>query len=313
MKTMNLRTILVTLIGFIAVSTAQAAERVVATVNGYPILESQVKNSLGKRANTDANRQAVLDKIIDDILVQQAIQESGVQINNAQIDQIIEGIAAQNGVTFGQLLDALDYQGINYHSYRQQIANQVLMSEVRNQAIGKSIDVTREEVQRLGLQLLKQAKAQGTEKKATATEYKVRHILLKLTPILNDAQAKAQLTQIRHEISTGKLTFADAALKYSKDYLSGSNGGDLGFSFPENYSQTFAKVMTSTKKDVISAPFKTEFGWHILEVTDTRQGDKTQEVYMQQAYEQLVNQQLQDASKDWVRALRKKAEIKYMN
>lgn len=44
------------------------------------------------------------------------------------MDQIIEGIAAQNGLTFGQLLDA-DYQGISYAAYRQQIAQQLMMSE----------------------------------------------------------------------------------------------------------------------------------------------------------------------------------------
>ncbi len=313
MKALNLRAFFLTVIGLLAVSATQAAERVVATVNGTPILESQVKQALGKRANTDVNRQSALNSIIDDMLVNQAIKESGVKVSDARVDQIIEGIAAQNGLTFGQLLDALDYQGISYQHYRRQIANQLLMAEVRNQAIGKSVDVTREEVQALGQKMLKQAKETGTEKKVTGTEYQVRHILLKLNPLLNDAQAKAQLTQIRSDIIAGKISFADAALKYSKDYLSGANGGSLGFAFPEAYVGAFAKTVQTTKQGTISAPFKTEFGWHILEVTDTRQGDRTQDAYMQKAYEQIVNQQLQSASKDWVSALRKHAEIKYFD
>ncbi|WP_040977158.1 peptidylprolyl isomerase [Necropsobacter massiliensis] len=313
MKALNLRAFFLTVIGLLAVSAAQAAERGVATVNGTPILESQVKQALGKRANTDVNRQSALNSIIDDMLVNQAIKESGVKVSEAKVDQIIEGIAAQNGLTFGQLLDALDYQGISYQHYRRQIANQLLMAEVRNQAIGKSVDVTREEVQALGQKMLKQAKETGTEKKVTGTEYQVRHILLKLNPLLNDAQAKAQLTQIRSDIIAGRISFADAALKYSKDYLSGANGGSLGFAFPEAYVGAFAKTVQTTKQGTISAPFKTEFGWHILEVTDTRQGDRTQDAYMQKAYEQIVNQQLQSASKDWVSALRKHAEIKYFN
>lgn len=256
--------------------------------------------------------QVALDKVIDDILVQQAIQNSGIKVNYAQVDQIIEGIAAQNGLTYGQLLDALDYQGISYNAYRQQIANQILMGEIRNQAIGQSIDVTREQVEALSKQLLNQAKQAGTEKKISAPQYEVRHILLKLNPLLNDAQAKAQLTQIRADIIAGKMSFADAALHYSKDYLSGANGGSLGFAFPEAYVGAFQKAILTTKKGVISAPFKTEFGWHILEVTNTREGDKTIDVYRQKAYEQLVNQQVKDVEKDWVKALRKNAEIRYL-
>lgn len=313
MRKVNFKVMLVSLVGLLAVaSNTYAVERVVATVNGAPILESQVRSALGSKSNTEANRQVALDSIIDDILVNQAIKDSGVTVSNAQVDQVIEDIAARNGLTFGQLLDALDYQGINYHQYRQQIANQLLMSEVRNQAIGKSIDVSREEVQALGQKLFEQAKSQGTEKKVTGKEYQVRHILLKLNPLLNDAQAKAQLQQIRSDILSNKISFAEAALKYSKDYLSGANGGELGFAFPETYVPPFAKMVESSKKGVISAPFKTEFGWHILEVMDIRQGDRTRDAYMQKAYQQLVDKQIQSVSQDWVKALRKQANIQYL-
>lgn len=314
MKLKQLKNMLFVAMGFMAfIGNAQAIEKVVATVDGNPILESQVQRALGKRANTEANRLAALDSIIDNMLVQKAIQESGVKINPAQVDQIVQNIAAQNGLTYGQLLDALDYQGISITQFRANIANQILMSEVRNRSIGKNIDVSREQVEALSKQMLEQAKNSGNEKAITATEYKVRHILIKLNPLLNDAQAKSQLTQIRADILAGKTTFADAAKNYSKDYLSGANGGNLGFALPEIYAPEFAHTIKTTKQGVISAPFKTEFGWHILEVTDTRQGDVTADAYRQKAYEQLVNQQLQEESKDWIKALRKGANIQILS
>lgn len=310
MKKFILKSFLLATLGCVAfTSMAQAGERVVATVDGIPILESQVRANMGKKGD----RQSALDKIIDDLLVQKAIQESGVKIDPREIDRVVEDTAARNGLTYGQFLDALDYQGISLNTFRQQIANQMVMGAVRNKAIQESIDVTREEVVALGQKMLDEAKSQGTAQKVTGKEYEVRHILLKLNPMLNDAQAKAELTRIRSDIIAGKMTFADAALKYSKDYLSGANGGSLGYAFPESYAPQFAQTVAQSKQGVISAPFKTEFGWHILEVTGTRDGDLTTEAYTQKAYERLVNTQLQDATKDWVKALRKRANIQYFN
>ena len=304
-----LKSLFVAALGVLAISSVHAEERVVATVNGIPVLESQVRATMGKKGNY----QAALDKIIDDILVQKAIQESGVQVNPREIDRIVEDIAAKNGLTYGQFLDALDYQGISLKAFKQQIANQMKMSGVRNHAISNSVQVTREEVDALGQKLLNEAKANGTEQKVMGKEYEVRHILLKLNPMLNDAQAKAELEQIRSDIISGKMSFADAALKYSKDYLSGANGGSLGYAFPEAYVGPFAQAVQTTKPGTISAPFKSEFGWHILEVTGTRDGDRTEDAYRQKAYEHIVNSQLQDATKDWVKALRKTADIEYFN
>lgn len=313
MKLKQLKNILFTAMGLIVfASNVQAVEQVVATVNGNPILESQIQRALGKKANTEANRRLALDSIIDDMLVQKAVKESGVKVTAAQLDKIVRDIAAQNGLTYGQLLDALDYQGISLEQFKANITNQIVMSEVRNRSIGKNIDVTREQVEELSKQMLQQAKNSGNPKAVTATQYKVRHILVKLNPLLNDAQAKAQLTQVRSDIISGKTTFAEAAKNNSKDFLSGANGGDLGFAFPENYVPEFAKAVKTTKQGTISAPFKTEFGWHILEVTDTRQGDVTEEAFRQKAYEKLVNQQLQEDAKDWVKALRKGADIQIL-
>lgn len=309
MKKSVLKSLFIVTLGVLSFSSVYAEERVVATVDGIPVLESQVRAAMGKKGN----HQAALNKVIDDILVQKAIKESGVKVNPREIDLIVEDIAAKNGLTYGQFLDALDYQGISLKAFKQQIANQMMMSGVRNHAISNSVQVTREEVDALGQKMLNEARANGTEKKVTGKEYEVRHILLKLNPMLNDAQAKAELQQIRADIISGKMTFADAALKYSKDYLSGANGGSLGYAFPETYVGSFAKAVQTTKQGSISAPFKSEFGWHILEVTGTRDGDRTEDAYRQKAYEKIVNSQLQDATKDWVKALRKTADIQYFN
>lgn len=315
MKLKNIKAkVICSLAFFLAFSLPlQAAEKVVATVNGYPVLSSQVKKELGKKADNAANRKKALNGLIDELLVQQAIRESGVRISSIQVDQVFQSIADSNGLTWGQLLDVLDYQGVNYHQYRNQISHQLLMNEVRQQNIGKSINVTREEVEALGNSLQKQAKKSGKIKHHTALEYRVRHILLKTNPILTDRKAKAKLDHIRSDILAKKISFAAAAKNYSKDYLSGDKGGDLGFAFADIYVPDFAKIVRSSKLGVISQPFKTEHGWHILEVIDSRKADRTDDFYRQQAYKQLVNKQAQEESKNWVNGLRKRADIKILD
>lgn len=293
-------------------STSYAVEKVVATVNGTPILNSQVKQALGKHANTEANRAAALDDIIDDMLVQKAIKDANINVSQQQIQQIMHQIANENGLTYGQFLDALDYQGIGEAKFRQQIAHQIIMGEVRNKAINESISVSREQIEKLGMQMYNEAKQKGTLQTVKSPQYLVSHILIKTNPLLNDAQAKKQLSDLRSDIIAGKTTFAAAAKSYSKDYLSGANGGSLGWNFPEVYDPEFQAMIKNSKKGVISQPFKTQYGWHILEVVDKREGDKTKEAYMQKAYQQVVNQQAMEASKDWVKTLRKSADIKIL-
>lgn len=314
MKLISAKSLLVALVTAICISQTAIAieERVVALVDGVPVMESQVQRALGKKANSEANHKAALEQIIDDLLVQKAVKEAGVKVNYAKVDQVIEDIAARNGITYGQLLDALDYQGITLEQYRQQIAQQMAMEQVRHISIGKSIQVDPKDVHAYAKELLEKDKANGKLKNVTGVQHRVSHILIKTTPVLNDIQAKAKLAQIVADIKAGKTTFEEAAKANSVDYLSAADGGDLGYNFLDIYDPAFAKAASTAKQEQITAPFKSQFGWHILKVTGTQQGDRTEDAYNQRAYEQLVDKQAQEAAKDWVKALRKTADVQYV-
>lgn len=315
MKLLSLKTILFSAAALLSLTQGVQAkeERVVAVVDGYMIMESQVRHALGKKADNAKNRQAALELVIDDYLVQRAIQQSGAKVSWQQVDMVIEDIARQNGLTYGQFLDVLDYQNITLNQYRQQLAQQMMMEQVRQASIGQSIRVDRNEVDSLAQDMLNKAKTSGNLKTVKGTEHRVSHILLKLNPILNDKQAQQKLKEITADIKAGKTTFEEAAKKHSVDYASGADGGDLGWNLLDIYDPAFANVAAKSKVGVISAPFKSQFGWHILKVTDTRAADRTEDAYYQRAYEQIVNKQAQEASKDWVKALRKTADIQYIN
>ncbi len=287
-------------------------ERVVAIVDGNMIMESQVIQSLGNKTNNKKNRSQALEAIIDDYLVQKAIKESGAKINDAIVDQEVENMANRNGLTYGQLLDVLDEQGIPFNQYKKQLAHQMIMAQVQQFTVSKLIQVDPKKVQQLAHKMLKKDKSKGKLKHTFAKQYRISHILVKLTPVLNDKQAQQQLEKITSDIRSGKITFEEAARKNSKDYASAIYGGDLSWNFPQAYDPRFAKQVESTKVGKISKPFKSKFGWHILKITDTRKQDATKDVYLQKAYAILVNNQAMTISKNWIKALRKNVQIKYV-
>lgn len=287
-------------------------ERVLALVNDTPIMASQVQRTLGNKKVSESAQRTALDQVIDDMLIQQATKEAGVKISSAEVNQAVENVAIQNGITYGQLLDALDYQGITLEQFKRNIAQQMAMEQVRHISISKSIQVTPEQVNLLANELMAKDKAAGKLKKVAGKEHRVSHILLKTNPILNDAQAKAKLANLSAEIKAGKITFEQAAKDNSVDYASAADGGDLGFNVLDAYDPTFANTAAKAKKEQISAPFKSQFGWHILKVTDVREADRTKDAYHQLAYQQIVNKQGEEASKDWVKTLRKNANIQYV-
>ncbi len=97
---------------------------------------------------------------------------------------------------------------------------------------------------------------------ATGTEYRARHILVE-----KEEEAKALLAQIK-----GGAKFEDLAKANSKDPGSGANGGDLDFAKPDSYVPEFGAALTKLKKgEMTEAPVKSQFGWHIIRLDDTRE------------------------------------------
>ena len=97
---------------------------------------------------------------------------------------------------------------------------------------------------------------------STGTEYRARHILVE-----SEDEAKKLITQIK-----GGAKFEDLAKKNSKDTGSGENGGDLDFAKPDAYVPEFSKAMTTLKKgEMTDTPVKTQFGYHIIRLEDTRE------------------------------------------
>ncbi|XKM14634.1 peptidylprolyl isomerase SurA [Orbaceae bacterium ac157xtp] len=153
-----------------------------------------------------------------------------------------------------------------------------------------------------------------TEKAKTVKvqEVNARHILIKTNVLVSDEAAKAKLQEIRQSIKEGSTTFENAAKTYSEDLGSAENGGELGWSDPDRYDPNFKKGLLKLKKGELSQPIKSAFGWHLIELIDTRNVDKTEYAQKDQAYRLIFNRKFSEELQIWIQELKGDAYIKIM-
>lgn len=137
-----------------------------------------------------------------------------------------------------------------------------------------------------------------------------RHILIETTEIIDDDIARQKLEEIRTEILEGG-DFGAIAKAVSEDPASAVEGGDLGWSGPGMFVPEFEETMNSLEIGDISEPFQSPFGWHILEVTERRVHDTTEDVRRQQAMMAIRNSKVAEETELWVRQIRDEAFVEY--
>ncbi|MGS8557518.1 peptidylprolyl isomerase SurA [Salmonella enterica] len=165
----------------------------------------------------------------------------------------------------------------------------------------------------VGFHILKVNDLRGQSQNISVTEVHARHILLKPSPIMNDQQARLKLEEIAADIKSGKTTFAAAAKEYSQDPGSANQGGDLGWATPDIFDPAFRDALTKLHKGQISAPVHSSFGWHLIELLDTRKVDKTDAAQKDRAYRMLMNRKFSEEAATWMQEQRASAYVKILS
>ena len=163
----------------------------------------------------------------------------------------------------------------------------------------------------VGLHILKvdDTRAEAPQK-ITLQEVNARHILIKTNVLVTDQIAKQKLTDLRKAIISGATTFAAAAKANSEDTGSKDSGGNLGWNRPEIYDNGFRIGLLKLKKGEISQPIKSSYGWHLIQLIDTRQTDGTNLAKKDQAYRLIFNRKFAEEAQVWVQELKGDAYIK---
>lgn len=140
------------------------------------------------------------------------------------------------------------------------------------------------------------------------TRTKARHILVRTNELVSDSDAKSRLNQLRSRVLGGD-DFAMLARAHSDDTGSALRGGELGWVSPGDTVPEFEEVMNSLAPNAVSEPFRSPFGWHILQVLERSTQDGTDELLRSKAREAIQRRKAEEATEAWLRQLRDEAYV----
>jgi peptidyl-prolyl cis-trans isomerase SurA len=161
-----------------------------------------------------------------------------------------------------------------------------------------------------GYHLVKVNEVRGASTQAIIDQVHARHILMKTNEIADDATVKQKITELRERILKGE-DFAGLASTTSEDPGSAAQGGDLGWTTPGTFVPEFEQTLAKLQENEISEPFRTQFGWHIVQLLGKRQFDATDTRKRQQVAEQIRGARADEETELWLRRLRDEAYVEY--
>ena len=392
-------------------------DSVVAIVDEDIILSSEVRDRVQQIKASATQRgmefpddetlvQETLDRLILESIQLQLADRYGIRIPDAQLDQSMARVAAQNRLTLEQFRDALTQSGQSYLQMREALRDELAIQRVQQGSVMRDINITEREIDNFmateegeamiepeyrviqalvsvsrsdstdertakedfvdgvlanilagadfseavsviepyafrggdlgwrklrdipsmfseivpnlkpgqtgkvesssGLHLVHLAEARGIERLVEQTN--VRHILVKPNEVLDDDAAREFIASLKQRIESGE-DFAELAKEHSDDIGSAQEGGDLGWTNPGQMVPEFETAMASAEIGVITDPVRSEFGWHILEVTDRRTEDFAEQVRRNQVANFLRESKYEEELENWIREIREEAFV----
>jgi len=136
----------------------------------------------------------------------------------------------------------------------------------------------------------------------------LRHILVQPSEIRTEAETEALIMNIASQLAAG-ADFAELAREHSEDPGSALNGGDLGWTAGDEFVPTFQQAMLATATGELSTPFRSQYGWHVLEVLERREQDLSEETRRNMAMQILHQRRFEEKLQEWMKELRDEAFV----
>jgi Parvulin-like peptidyl-prolyl isomerase len=408
----------------VVAQTLQPLDRIAAVVNEDVVLQSEldraVQNVLSQYANQPGQLppRAVLERQVLERLVLVKLQvaraaETGVRVNDADLNNAVNAVAQQNGTTPDGLRQRLEADGMSFPEFRNSLRDEITIQRLKQGFAQTRVNVSEGEVDaalaaqaaggmqyRLahilvalpdganaeqistgqskidgvkalvdkgeldfsaaavrysdspnaleggdlgwrsvdeiptafvemlkgmspgqvvgplrgpsGFQLLKlvEARDAAQAEKRSVEEYSARHILVRITPTQDAAAAKAKIDTLRARIAGG-ADFVAVAKESTEDANSRDDGGDLGWFPADAFGPAFGKEVTGLQDGQVSAPFRTDAGWHIVQRVGSRQTDVTDQNRRAQIRDTIGRRKAEDEYNRYLQELRGEAYVNF--
>src|SRR5439155_945693 len=209
--------------------------------------------------------------------------------------------AEGNKLSLTEFRQTLERDAIRFDTFREELRNEILMNRLRDREVTGKITVSEGEIENL---LLEQS-----ERKDTATEYNIAHILVRVPEQATPEQL--QTRRARAEEAVKRLRdgteFAQLAATYS-DAPDALQGGVMGWRSQQRLPE-LERGFTEAKAMDVSQPVKTPFGWHLIQVLERRTADMSSERKRIEARKALLDRKGDEAYQEWLRQLRDRAYV----
>lgn len=160
----------------------------------------------------------------------------------------------------------------------------------------------------IGFHIVKLNAVRSAQGDSIQAQNHARHILMTTNELQDNATVELRLEGIRERILNGE-DFAVFASSLSEDPGSAVNGGDLGWAGPGSFVPEFEQALGALQENEISLPFRTQFGWHIVQLLGKRQFDTTEDALRQRAFIQLRESKAEEEVELWLRRMRDEAFV----
>lgn len=276
------------MLAFSANAAISEIDRIVAVVNDDVILESElsgkvrtIREQLAQRKaeapSAEALRKQVLERMILSRLQLQVAGQTGVTVDDNQLNSAIEGVAKRNNMSIAQFRDTLEKDGFSFIGFREDMRNEMIISRLVQRQVKQRINITDQEVDNF--------LATNKTQRGSNAEYHLQHILISLP----DGASAEQITKAQAK-ADGLVARLRSGADFSQLAASNSNsgdaleGGDLGWRNSAQLPSLFAEEINTMKQGEVSAPIRSPSGFHIVKLTEVRNAGDTQQHIVQQTH-----------------------------